>query len=66
MMRILIRFDIKLPFTDINQNRSGAMFEGTKYFISAGEGSFSKQENGSVFRISPKMNLIILNLAEKD
>ena len=58
--------EIKLPFIDITQKQISAKFEGMNYFVTAIAGSFSNAENGSAFRISPKMNLITLNLTDGD
>src|SRR5665811_1840787 len=46
--------NVKLPFTTITPGKISCDFDGMKYSISAPIGSFSKPENGSVFRISPK------------
>jgi hypothetical protein len=51
----------KLPFKNITPDRISCEFEGMKYSISAAQGSFSKPENGSVFRIYPKLNYLNLN-----
>jgi len=55
--------NIKLPFKVINPSKINCEFEGMKYSISSTVGSFSKPENGSVFRISPKLNALNLNFA---
>jgi len=52
--------NVKLPFKIISKEKISCEFEGMKYSISTPVGSFSKPENGSVFRISPKLN--VLNL----
>ena len=56
--------DKGVPFTDVKRNEVDALFEGINYSVKAKEGSFSKGENGSVFRLEPEMNSIILNLSE--
>ena len=56
--------DKELPFTGVRRNEVNALFEGIHYSVKAKEGSFSKGEKGSVFRLEPEMNSIILNLAE--
>ncbi|MEO6720573.1 MAG: hypothetical protein ABIN67_09400 [Ferruginibacter sp.] len=53
----------KLPFNEVNSKSIDCSFEGMKYLIKAGKGSFSIPANGSVFRISPQLNAITLNLA---
>ncbi|HUZ57473.1 MAG TPA: hypothetical protein VMU83_01665 [Hanamia sp.] len=58
--------DIKLPFTSVSPKQIDAKFEGMNYFITARVGSLSEPGNGSIFRIDPGMNFIILNLAETD
>lgn len=55
--------NVKLPFTIITPEKISCEFEGMKYSISSNIGSFSKPENGSVFRISPKLNSLNLNFA---
>jgi hypothetical protein len=55
--------NVKLPFTNITPNQVSCEFKGMKYLISAPVGSFSKPENGAVFRISPKLNALNLNFA---
>jgi len=56
--------NVKLPFNEINTKNIDCSFEGMKYLVKAGKGSFSKPDNGSVFRISPQLNTIILSLAD--
>lgn len=58
--------DIKLPFTSVSPKQIDAKSEGMNYFITARVGSLSKPGNGSIFRIDPGMNFIILNLAETE
>ncbi len=57
---------IKLPFTAVMKKRIDAKLEGMSYFITAIAGSFSNPENGSLFRIDPHTNSIILDLSGKD
>jgi hypothetical protein len=52
-----------LPFKNISNDRINCEFEGMKYSIKTTEGSFSKPDQDVAFRISPKMNSLILNLA---
>jgi hypothetical protein len=54
---------IKLPFNEVNTKSIDCSFEGMKYLVKADKGSFSKPDNGSVFRISPQLNTITLSLA---
>jgi len=54
----------ELPFTGVKRNEVDAFFEGIHYPVKAKEGSFSNTENGSVFKLEPEMNSIILNLTE--
>lgn len=58
--------NIKLPFTAVYKNKVEAKFEGMKYFVMASKGSFSKPGNGSIFRITPKGNAVILNFSENE
>ena len=53
---------IKLPFTGINDKNLNCRFEQMNYAVKAEKGSFTKPENGSVLRISPQLNTIILDL----
>ncbi|MEO5892536.1 MAG: hypothetical protein ABIQ31_19975 [Ferruginibacter sp.] len=55
---------IELPFDKINAATLDCSFEGKKYFVKAGKGTFSRAGNGSVFRINPQSNIILLNLAD--
>lgn len=54
---------VTLPFKKINPSRVDCEFEGMNYFIEAARGSFSKLNNGTVFRITPNDNKITLDLA---
>jgi hypothetical protein len=53
---------VNLPFKNITTDRINCEFEGMEYSITTPVGSFSKSD-GTVFRISPKMNMLVLNLA---
>jgi hypothetical protein len=54
--------NIKLPFEKIEPNHVAAKFEGMDYVLTTTKGSFTKPSNGSVFRITPVMNSLILQL----
>lgn len=51
-----------LPFKKIGSKQLDAQFEGMDYVLSAEKGSFSVPQNGSVFRLSPVMNALVLKL----
>jgi len=53
---------IQLPFENISAHQISARFEGMKYSIAARTGSFSTPGNGSVLRMSPEINSLILKL----
>jgi hypothetical protein len=53
----------KLPFTIIIPGKISCEFEGMKYSITTPVGSFLKPENGTIFRISPKLNALNLYFA---
>ncbi|MDR3694148.1 hypothetical protein [Mucilaginibacter sp.] len=53
---------IKLPFENISAHTINARFEGMKYSITARAGSFSTPGNGSVLRMHPEKNSLILKL----
>ena len=53
-----------LPFDKIDTNTIDCSFEGMKYSLIANSGVFSKPGNGSVLRISPRLNAIILNFTD--
>ena len=53
----------KLPFTKIDHHQLSCNFQGMDYFLKALKGSFTKQDSGSVFRINPASNTLILNLS---
>lgn len=55
--------DVGLPFKELDSSRIDCEFEGIKYAINLEEGSFSKPNKETVFRVSAKMNSIILNLS---
>jgi hypothetical protein len=52
-----------LPFTEVLADSVLCRFEGMTYRVSAPIGSFSTPGNGSVFRISPKINTLVLAFA---
>lgn len=52
-----------LPFKSVEKAQVKCEFEGFDYTIPAISGPFSKPGNGQVFRISPKDNLVKLNLS---
>ncbi|HTE31923.1 MAG TPA: hypothetical protein VK666_16190 [Chryseolinea sp.] len=54
---------IKLPFNAVNTKSIECNFEGMKYSIKTGKGIFSKPDNGFVFRISPEVNAITLDVS---
>jgi hypothetical protein len=54
---------IQLPFTNIRSNNIQCNFEGFKYAIAAGAGSFSKAAD-AVLRIQPVNNKIVLKFDE--
>jgi hypothetical protein len=56
--------NIQLPFKKISADKIDAAFEGMNYTLTATQGLFSTPGNGSVFRITPAMNSIILKLKE--
>jgi len=55
---------VTLPFNEVAAKNIDCSFEGMKYTIKAGKGSFSTPGKGAVFRISPQLNTITLNLAD--
>ncbi len=56
--------DAKLPFENIGANKINCKFEDINYSLKAMKGSFSKPDNGAVFRLKPQQNTITLNLAD--
>jgi hypothetical protein len=56
----------KLPFVGINPKQLACKFEDANYKLTAVKGTFSKPDNGSVFRIAPQLNSIVLNTADID
>jgi len=50
-----------LPFKKIHPDRVDCQFEGLDYVISAPTGSFSEPGGGSVLRITPRTNTLVLN-----
>ena len=55
---------VKLPFDNIKPKSIDCLFENKRYSINAEKGSFSKPGNGSVWRISPQLNTLIVNFAD--
>lgn len=51
-----------LPFKKISPSRIDCRFEEMDYPVVAAKGSFSEPGNGEIFRITPAMNTIVLNL----
>ena len=54
----------KLPFKKVNPSQVDCEFEGMKYKMKAAKGFFSKPVDGTVFRITPHDNSIVLNFAD--
>ena len=52
---------VKLPFKKIIPSQVDCEFDGMKYSVKAEKGSFSKPDDGTVFRITPQDNNISLN-----
>lgn len=52
-----------LPFRNVNAAQIKCQFEGLNYSVPAITGSFSKPGNDQVFRVSPKDNVLILDLS---
>jgi hypothetical protein len=52
-----------LPFQKINTNRIDCQFEEMNYPVTATAGSFSQPGDGTVLRITPEKNILILNLS---
>lgn len=52
-----------LPFKNVDAAQVQCEFEGFNYTVPAISGSFSKSGNGEVFRISPKDNMVTLDLS---
>jgi hypothetical protein len=50
----------ELPFTAVASDRVECRFKGRTYSLAAERGAFSKPDSGTVFRISPQANQIIL------
>ena len=57
---------ITLPFKKINADKVDCEFEGMKYAVKAAKGSFSKLNDGTIFRIKPQENTVILNLVSSE
>ena len=56
--------NVKLPFDKINDKSVVCHFENMPYLVKADKGAFSTPGNGSVWRISPELNIIKLQLAD--
>jgi len=54
----------KLPFENIGASALTCKFEDTNYTLKALKGNFSQPDNGSILRLKPQMNTIVLNLAD--
>jgi hypothetical protein len=50
-----------LPFVQVNAQQIDCIFEGMPYKIRVDSGHFSRTANGSVLRINPRSNTIVLN-----
>jgi len=57
--------DAKLPFKKITSDRINCEFEGMKYEVSTPVGSFLKENDGKVFRISPQKNTLKLDFSHR-
>ncbi len=58
--------DIELPFKNADTSRMNCEYLGTKYSISLEKGAFSKPDDETIFRMSPKNNLIVMELKTED
>lgn len=54
---------VKLPFDSITSKTATCSFENMKYSVMAEKGYFSKPDNGSVWRLSPEPNILIINFS---
>jgi hypothetical protein len=54
----------QLPFKKTNHSHVDCRFENTNYKLKAIKGAFSSPGNGTILRLKPEMNKIILNLAD--
>jgi hypothetical protein len=54
-----------LPFKAVNSNKIDCSFEGMDYSVTAIKGTFSKPDDHTVFRITPKNNAVQINLSGK-
>ncbi len=54
-----------LPIQKINGKRINFQFKRLKYSIAARDGSFIQPDNGSIFRILPEKNTLVLNLSDR-
>jgi hypothetical protein len=52
-----------LPFTTISPASAGCRFEEMNYSVTAANGTFSKPNDSTIFRITPHLNTVVLNLA---
>jgi len=57
--------EAKLPFRKIGAGGLDCNFDGMNYQVNTVQGSFSKPENGAVFRLKPQLNVIALDFAGK-
>ncbi|WP_183560429.1 hypothetical protein [Mucilaginibacter sp. SP1R1] len=54
----------KLPFENIGSKAIDCRFEGMQYALKTIDGSFTVPGDGSIFRLKPQANTIILNLSD--
>lgn len=54
-----------LPFKAVNSNKIDCSFEGMDYSVTAIKGTFSKPDDQTVFRITPKNNAVQINLSDR-
>lgn len=54
----------ELPFKTIATNQLNCRFEKADYAIKPIKGTFSKPKNGSVWRLNPQLNEVVLNLGD--
>jgi hypothetical protein len=52
-----------LPFKAVNSSKIDCSFEGMNYSVTAIKGTFSKPNDQTVFRITPKNNAVQINLS---
>ncbi|MGY3052032.1 hypothetical protein ACVWYG_000219 [Pedobacter sp. UYEF25] len=53
----------KMPFEKIEKKQLECVFEGMKYEVKALKGSFSKPNDGTVFRLTPESNSIVFEFS---